>query len=163
MHKILLISTGGTFNKYYSEQSGKLEIDTEAKALQEILHKWRCTFEIKTIIDKDSLDINGTDRQEILEAILDSDYKKIIVIHGTDTMDKSAKFIAGSNLSKQVVFTGAMIPYSIDSIEATANLASAIGYIQDRDNNGVYISMNGIIGSHNNVFKNRDVGRFELL
>ena len=163
MHKILLISTGGTFNKYYSEQTGKLEIDPEAKALQNILHKWRCTFEIKTIIGKDSLDINDTDRQKMLETILDSDYKKIIVIHGTDTMDKSAKFIADSNLSKQVVFTGAMIPYSIDSIEATANLASALGYIQGINKNGVYISMNGTIDSHDNIFKNRDVGRFELL
>ena len=65
-------------------------------------------------------------------------------------------------LEKSILFTGAMVPFSIDPIEATANLASAIGFIHGVDRYGVYISMNGRIESYNNIKKNRTKGFFEL-
>jgi len=163
MKKILLISTGGTFNKGYNEHNGELEIDTTAEAIQSIAAAWRCEFDITTIIGKDSLDMTESDRELLLESISDSDYDDIVVIHGTDTMDRSAEFISESNLPKCIVFTGAMIPYSIDPVEATANLSSAFGYIQSLSGNGVYIAMNGQLGNHETIYKNRQSGRFELL
>jgi L-asparaginase len=127
MKKILLLSTGGTFNKHYSAKSGEIAIDTEASTLKELADKWRTDFEISTIIGKDSLDMDDTDRELLIDTIQHSRESSIIIIHGTDTMDITAKAIADADISKRIVVTGAMVPYSIDPIEATANLCSAYG------------------------------------
>ena len=75
-------------------------------------------------------------------------------------MDITAKFIASRSLEKEIIFTGAMTPFSIDEVEATANLASAIGYIKAINRSGVYISMNGAIGDYRDIKKDRNIGRF---
>ena len=161
MQKIHFISTGGTFNKYYEPNTGSIAIDTHASTLEEIAQKWRCRFEISNIIGKDSLDMNDEDRSLLLETIVSCEQKRIVIIHGTDTMDLSAKVIADANLDKQIILVGAMTPYRVDKVEATANLAMAIGYLNSKILNGVYISMNGIIGNYDKVIKNRKKGKFE--
>jgi L-asparaginase len=161
MKKILIISTGGTFNKVYNRKNGNLEIDKHSHALDEIASKWLIDFEIYNIIGKDSLDMNDQDRALLLETIKQSNYNHIIIIHGTDTIDITAEYLAKKELNKSIVLTGAMVPYSIDSVEATANFASAYGYIQTVEN-GVYIAMNGIINSHTKVKKNHKKGKFTL-
>ena len=163
MHKILIISTGGTFNKHYNPQNGTLEIDKTSSALQEIASKWLCNFEILNIIGKDSLEMTNQDRIELLDIIHQSEYEKIIIVHGTDTMDVTAEYLADAELTKSIVLTGAMVPYSIDPVEATANLASAYGYLNALEKKGVFIVMNGVMGSYKKVKKNRKEGRFTLL
>jgi len=162
MKKVLIINTGGTFNKRYNPISGALEIDEESHALEDIFAKWLCHCEIIHIIGKDSLDMTPQDRKILYSVIEDSSYDKIIIIHGTDTIDISAKYLDDSKLKKCIVFSGAMVPYSIDPVEATANLASAYGYIQAQKENGVYIAMNGTLDRYNKVKKDRKKGRFTL-
>jgi len=162
MKKILIISTGGTFSKVYNPINGKLEIDKNASALQNIAQKWRCEFEILNIIAKDSLDMSNHDRLELLGTINLSSYQNIIVLHGTDTMDVTAAYLAEAELEKTIVLTGAMVPYSIDPVEATANLSAAYGYLQMQNKEGVFISMNGVLDSHEKVTKNRVEGKFTL-
>jgi L-asparaginase len=65
-------------------------------------------------------------------------------------------------LDKVIVFTGAMVPFSIDTIEATANLSMALGYARNASN-GVYIAMQGVCGSYDKVIKNRELGKFEYV
>jgi len=163
MKKILFISTGGTFNKHYSPETGEIAIDTDASTLTEIAAKWRCTFEIVNIIGKDSLYMDDNDRALLLETIEQSQIEDIIIIHGTDTMDLSAQLIAKAKLPKRIILTGAMIPYRVDKVEATANIAMAYGYLQNDPDAGVYISMNGVIGDHEHVVKNRELKRFEIV
>ena len=162
MHKILIISTGGTFNKHYNSIKGTLDIDKTSSALQEIASKWLCSFEILNIIGKDSLEMTNHDRLELLSTIHQSDYDKIIIVHGTDTMDITAEYLAEAELKKNIVLTGAMVPYSIDPVEATANLASAYGYLNALEKEGVFIAMNGVMGLYDKVRKNRKEGRFTL-
>ena len=162
MHKILIISTGGTFNKHYNPINGTLEIDKTSSSLQEIASKWLCSFEILNIIGKDSLEMTNHDRLELLSTIHQSDYDKIIIVHGTDTMDITAEYLADAELEKTIVLTGAMVPYSIDPTEATANLASAYGYLNALEKEGVFIAMNGVMGLYGKVKKNRKEGRFTL-
>ena len=81
---------------------------------------------------------------------------------GTDTMDLSAQAVASMNAGKTVVFTGAMVPFSIDPVEATANLAMAIGYARNADE-GVHIVIQGVAGRHERVRKNRELGKFEYV
>ena len=161
MKKIHFISTGGTFNKQYDEESGGIAIDKEARTLQELAQKWRTDFAVETLIGKDSLDMTDQDREALLEAVKKAPAQEIIIIHGTDTMDLSARVLAQAELSKRIVLTGAMTPYRVDKVEATANVAMAYGYLQAESAHGVYISMNGVIGSYDTVLKNRVAKRFE--
>ena len=162
MKKILIISTGGTFNKVYNPKNGLLEIDKTSQALQTIASKWLCEFEVLNLIGKDSLEMTNHDRLELLSTIHQSDYHDIIIVHGTDTMDMTAEYLADAELEKTIVLTGAMTPYSIDPVEATANLASAYGYISALEKRGVYIVMNGVMDYYDKIKKNRNEGKFTL-
>ncbi len=160
MKRILCIDTGGTFNKIYNRVTGVLEIESYSEALKEISAKWQKDFEIISIIGKDSLDLTNNDRLLLLATINLSSHQDIIIIHGTDTMDMTASYLADSQLDKQIILTGSMVPYSIDSIEATANFSAAYGYLQALEKNGIYISMNGIVVSYQNITKDRVAGKF---
>ncbi len=160
MKNILIISTGGTFNKIYDPVKGEFFIDTDSKALEDIASKWLHKLEMLNIIGKDSLDMTNHDRLELLATISRSEYHHIIVIHGTDTMDLTAEYLADAELEKKIILTGAMVPYSVDPVEATANLCSAYGYIHSINQEGVYIAMNGILDSYEKVTKDRAQGRF---
>ena len=161
MNNILCINTGGTFNKYYNSSNGSLEVDKTSKTIKEIMKKWLCDIDIVDIIGKDSLEFDDNDRTLLLETIKSqSCFAKIIVIHGTDTMHLSAEVLANASLSNTIVFTGAMVPFSIDPVEAAANFASAAGYISSLENPGVYIAMNGCFGNYKNVIKDRINNKF---
>jgi len=160
MQKILIISTGGTFNKVYNPLNGTLTIDKTSQALKELASRWLCEFETKNIIGKDSLDMRDKDRAKLLKTIEHSSYQHIIIIHGTDTMDLTAQYLFAAKLKKYIILTGAMVPFSIDPVEATANLCSAYGYMNALNAHGVYIAMNGVLGRYNNIIKDRIKGQF---
>ncbi|MCW8821105.1 MAG: asparaginase domain-containing protein [Sulfurovum sp.] len=163
MKKILIISTGGTFNKIYDPIKGEFCIDQASHALEDIASKWLCEFMILNIIGKDSLDMTNHDRLELLATINHSEYHHILIIHGTDTMDVTAEYLSDADLEKLIVLTGAMVPYSVDPVEATANLCSAYGYINALEKEGIYIAMNGVMGPYEKIKKDRIKGKFSLL
>jgi len=158
---IEIINTGGTFNKRYNPISGELEVPFDFFALEEILKKslFQKDIKITQIISKDSLEFTKKDRKLLLKTIQNSKSNKIIVIHGTDTMKKSAEFVDKFVKNKTIIFTGAMKPYEIEKIEAISNLMSAYGFIQN-SKNGVYISMHGIIKEWSKIEKNYKKGIF---
>ena len=158
--KILIINTGGTFNKFYDPVKGKLKVDQGEKALKSLTSKWLCDFEIINIIGKDSLEMSSHDRLELLAVISQSAFNDIIVIHGTDSMELTAEYLADADVEKRIILTGAMVPYSIDPVEATANFASAFGYLQCLNDHGIYIVMNGLFGSYEKIKKDRKHGKF---
>ena len=158
--KILIINTGGTFNKRYDPLQGMLAVDKGASALEDIAAKWLCDFEVLNIIGKDSLEFSSHDRLELLALISQSEYRDIIIIHGTDTMSFTAEYLADADLEKRIVLTGAMVPYAVDPVEATANFASALGYLHSLNEEGVYIVMNAVFDSYEKVEKDRKKGKF---
>jgi len=160
---INIIITGGTIDKKYNMLSGEVDFD-KISHIPQILKQSKIDRDIKTTILflKDSLDITPQDRKEILEAIKSSQYKHIIITHGTDTMVESAKYISSYNIDKVIIFIGAMIPYSISNSDTLFNFGTAIGAI-DYLKTGVYISMNGKIFNSDNVYKNREKGIFNTL
>jgi L-asparaginase len=161
MKKILVINTGGTFNKVYNPKTGNLDIDKEGRALKELTAYWMNSVEIINIIGKDSLEMTQEDRKEIAKVISKHSHKHVLIIHGTDTMDKTADYLDREKLNKKIVLTGAMVPYSINPVEATANFSSAYGYVLGINQKGVHISMNGRIKNHKRVIKNKEKGYFE--
>jgi len=157
---IHFINTGGTFNKRYNSVKGILEVPSDYKAILKILKSslFNQQYKITQIISKDSLEFTNKDRELLLETIKNIKEDKIIIIHGTDTMKKSAKFVSKIK-DKTIVFCGAMKPFEIDNIEATANLFLAIGFIKNAKK-GIYIAMNGVVNNYKNVEKNYEKGFF---
>ena len=159
---MLILNTGGTFNKRYEPKSGELFVPVDNKAVDSIISVFSDTIVVEGLIYKDSLDMTQDDRELLAQTISQSDEHLIIVLHGTDTMDLSTQYISKFELDKVIVFTGAMVPFSIDAIEATANLSMAIGYARNASN-GVYIVMQGVCGFYDKVIKNRELGKFEYV
>ncbi|UTJ07527.1 asparaginase domain-containing protein [Arcobacter roscoffensis] len=158
---ITIINTGGTFNKRYNPLKGELEVPSDNIALDEIIEScFNIDFEIKNIISKDSLEIDNDDRDMMIKAINESENEKIIIVHGTDTIDITAQYLQDKGVKKQIVLTGAMVPMSIKKVEATMNFSQAIGFLNADIKNGVYISMHGVVVNHTDIKKDRKIGQF---
>ncbi len=158
---VTIINTGGTFNKRYNPLIGELEVPKDNMALDEIISSCHnINFEIKNIVSKDSLDMTDIDREEICEAVKKSENEKIIIIHGTDTIDLTSSLIKKQKINKQVVFTGAMVPISIKKVEATMNFSLALGFLSSNVENGTYIAMHGVVVDCSKLVKNRELGQF---
>jgi L-asparaginase len=157
---IRLYVTGGTFDKEYNELNGTLFFkDTH---VQEILRLGRCKLdvEVRTLMMVDSLEMSDADRRIILENCQKCERDHIVVTHGTDTMEVTAKLLGENIKDKTVVLVGAMIPYKFGSSDGLFNLGSALAFAQSLPN-GVYVAMNGRFFNWHNVRKNRLIGEFE--
>ena len=159
--KITIINTGGTFNKRYNPLSGELDVPKDSLALDEIIsYCYNIDFDVLNVISKDSLDMSDADREFIVKTIKNCKNENIIIVHGTDTMGLTASFIDEKVNDKTIVLTGAMLPISINKIEATLNFASAIGFLNANIKNGIYISMHGSVKNYKKLIKNREIGQF---
>ena len=160
---ITIINTGGTFNKRYNPLTGNLDVPKDHNSLEKII-SWshNINFDIIDILSKDSLDIDDIDRQSLVDTIQTIQNDNIIIIHGTDTIDQSAKYLKNHIKNKKVVFTGAMIPISIDPTEATLNFSMALGFLNAKPQNDIYLSIHGAVQKASMLVKNREFGKFFL-
>ena len=159
--KITVINTGGTFNKRYNPLTGELEVPKDSLALDEIIsYCYNIDFDVLNVISKDSLDMSDADREFIVKTIKNCKNENIIIVHGTDTMGLTASFIDEKVNDKTIVLTGAMLPISINKIEATLNFSQAIGFLNANIENGIYISMHGSVKNYKKLVKNRELGKF---
>ncbi len=159
---IRLFVTGGTFDKEYDERNGTLYFkDTH---LRDMLKLGRCLLdvEIRTLMMIDSLDMDDEDRQVIVGQCRKCDRDRIVITHGTDTMETTARLLGENITDKTIVLTGAMIPYAFGSSDGLFNLGSSLAFAQSLPA-GVYVAMNGRCFRWDNVRKNRDAGVFEEL
>jgi L-asparaginase len=158
--KIALFATGGTFDKEYNELNGNLYFKKTHLAEMLELGRSRVSVRIQVLMMKDSLDMTTADRQAIATACQQAKEKRIVITHGTDTMEKTACFLGKTVTGKTVVLTGAMVPYKFGSSDGLFNLGSALALVQVLPP-GVYVAMNGRYFMWNSVTKNRDIGAFE--
>lgn len=164
MQNIHIINTGGTFNKIYNPITGHLDINQNNEVIKTVLNTaffHQNHIKISGIIFKDSLEFTQHDREILADLAQASQEQKIIIIHGTDTMDLSAEFLSTKITNKTVVFVGAMRPFSIEPIEATANLALAIGAIEYLPQD-IFISMQGLLKPFRQIQKNQKLGIFNV-
>ncbi len=157
---IRIFVTGGTFDKEYNELDGRLYFkDTH---LHEMLKLGRCKadLDIRTLMLVDSLEMTDADRQLIVEQCRKSKEQRIVITHGTDTMEETARTLGHAITDKTIVLTGAMIPYKFGSSDGLFNLGSALAFAQTLPP-GVYVAMNGRYFAWDNVRKNRKTGEFE--
>ena len=159
---IRIFITGGTFDKEYNEINGQLYFkDTHLNDLLE-LGRNKVTVVITTLMLIDSLEMTAKDRDGILQQCISCSEDKIIITHGTDTMTETAKVLAKNMTNKTIVLTGAMIPIKFGSSDGLFNLGSALAFVQTLAH-GVYVAMNGLFFTWDNVRKNKLTGRFEEL
>jgi len=155
-----ILVTGGTFDKDYHELEGRLFF--RETHVQEMLRlgRSRLAVSVQTLMLIDSLEMNDAQRQQILAACRDAPEARIVVTHGTDTMEQTARVIGAANLHKTVVLTGAMVPYTFGSSDGLFNLGSALAFAQSLTF-GTYVAMNGRCLRWDRVRKNRSTGVFE--
>jgi L-asparaginase len=155
-----IIVTGGTFDKHYDAIKGELTF--KDSHLPAILEQARVTLTVAIEINQliDSLHMTDQHRQNVLAACKAAEEECIVVIHGTDTMAQTAQVVGASALNKTIVFTGAMIPYSVQGSDALFNLGFAIAMTQSLSH-GVYVAMNGRVFAWDQVRKNKAGGVFE--
>jgi L-asparaginase len=157
---IKILITGGTFDKEYDELTGRLYFN--ATHLPEILKMGRSNLavDVSTLMMIDSLEMTDSNRQEIVRQCSICSEEKVVITHGTDTMELTAMVLGEANLDKTIVLTGAMIPYKFGSSDGLFNMGAALAFVQTLPK-GVYVVMNGRHFTWNNVTKNRATGIFE--
>jgi len=158
--QIRLFVTGGTFDKEYDELGGRLYFkDTH---LPEMLRLGRCGLkvDIRTLMLIDSLEMTDKDRGLILEHCRSTKEDRLVITHGTDTMEQTARALGEAALDKTIILTGAMIPYAFGSSDGLFNLGAALAFAQALPS-GVYVAMNGRYFDWDNVQKDRGTGEFK--
>lgn len=157
---------GGTIEfhdpAYDAMNTRLLKIDASIDSYLKNLIQPHFTWSSFAVTDKDSRDIDETDRERLFKAIVENEHKYVVVPHGTFTMAQTGKFLEGRDLKgKTVVLTGSMIPISgFSASDAGFNLGYVIGQIEHLEP-GVYLSMNGCVFSPDEVAKNTELLRFE--
>ena len=157
---IKLLITGGTIDKQYNELNGELIF--AQSAVEDMLAQGRVKLDIllETVMLKDSLDMDDSDRQQILDSCMACDEPHIVITHGTDTMVETSQVLATKIKDKTIVLLGAMVPYQLKNSDALFNLGCAIAAVQTLEN-GVYVTMNGKIFNYDEVIKNKELGEFQ--
>lgn len=159
---IKLLITGGTIDCERIEEKDKYIF--KKTHLPQMLEQGTCKIEINSqvLMLKDSIYMNDTDREKILQNCKDCKEDKIIITHGTDTMVETAQVLGKNIKNKTIVLLGAMIPYNKQNSDGLFNLGCAVSAVQTLPK-GVYITMNGKILSWDNVRKNKELSIFETL
>ena len=159
---MLVLNTGGTFNKRYNPITGELEVPMDNYALERMMVDFTQKPPLSGVVYKDSLEIDIADRKMIADIIFHSSEKEFVLIHGTDTMEITAEFLSEIFEDRVIVLTGAMKPFEVDEVEASLNYGMALGFAMGCKENGVYICMNGYVKPWDQIRKNKALGRFEV-
>jgi L-asparaginase len=162
-NRIRIFVTGGTFDKEYNEITGELFF--KETHVRDMLRLGRCHagVDIETLMMIDSLNMTDAHRRQILERCAATEHSRIVITHGTDTMQETAAVLGkGLPPGKTVVLTGAMVPYTFGSSDGMFNLGTALAFVQTLGP-GVYVAINGRCFPWNAVRKNRRLGIFEAL
>ncbi len=168
MRKITLITTGGTIEKTYDEQTG--ELANRRSIVRRMLSELRLEdteVSVFELISKDSLDMTAEDRDRILEAVRatgaceEGTTAGIVILHGTDTLALTGQRLYESLDGPRVpvVLTGAMRPFEMKQSDALQNLTEAIfaaGLLPP----GVYCAAHGRVLPFPGVRKDTERGTF---
>lgn len=168
-YRIVVITTGGTIEKSYGEFDGSLS--NKGSILEKYtISKLRLPYtslDIVPVMTKDSLDMTDADREIILQQVklYERQNFPIVILHGTDTMDLTAKYIydnLGGSPSLPIILTGAMRPMGFVDSDAQQNFTEAL-IAAKIIHPGVYISFHNQIFLAKHVKKNRSRGTFEYV
>jgi L-asparaginase len=156
---MLIIATGGTFDKDYNLVNGNLHFTHSCVPTLISQARMTAPHQFLSLMQKDSLELTLADRMQILTACRESNSDRIVIVHGTDTMTETARFLQEVISDKTLVLTGAMRPHAFGQSDASFNLGYAIALAQTLAP-GVYIAMQGEYFTPNNVLKDKQQAVF---
>lgn len=164
MQKIYLLSTGGTLEKVYSEQSGSVEnAGTKIDRYLRFLRLPDLEIEASSLMNKDSLEMTDDDRRRILDAVCQrlASPAPVVITHGTDTMVETGLLLKESlaGLPVPIVMTGAMTPLGFEASDGLQNLTESLLAARILPP-GVYVVMHNQVFPIDRVRKDRERARF---
>lgn len=161
--RIHLITTGGTIEKIYSEQTGQVE-NLIAK-IDRYLHQLRLPdahIEVTPMMNKDSLEMTEEDRELVLAAVKSSiSEAPVVITHGTDTMVETGRLLKQrlGDVTYPVILTGAMTPLGFERSDGLQNLTESLFAARVLPP-GVWIVMHGQVFDVDHARKDREHARF---
>ena len=168
MRTITLITTGGTIEKTYDEQTG--ELANRRSLVRRMLSELRLEdtqVNVFELMSKDSQLMTDADRVRILEAVRatgacnEGATAGIVLLHGTDTLCLTGQYLFDQLDKPQVpvILTGAMRPFEMKQSDALQNLTEAI-FAAGTLPPGVYCVAHGRVLPFPGVRKDTERGTF---
>jgi glutamyl-tRNA(Gln) amidotransferase subunit D len=146
--KILLLSTGGTIASTVDYRTGAVTPALTASDLNDTVPEISkiANVDAEVLFSEYSENLqpkHWIETAEKINSLVDSDYKGIIIAHGTDTMHYSSAFLsfALSGFPIPIVLVGSQRSSDRPSSDAAVNLLAAIRFAVNVDTNGVFIVM----------------------
>ncbi len=164
MRSIYLITTGGTIEKVYSEQSGAVQ-NTASKIGQylKLLRLPDCDVRVIPLMNKDSLELTEKDRNWLVSelALVLSNENPIIITHGTDTMVETGLYLKAAfpDLKVPVILTGAMTPLGFEGSDGLQNLTESL-FATRLLGPGIFVVIHSQVFHIDHVRKERALGTF---
>ena len=164
MMVIYVVTTGGTIEKVYSEQTGEVRnLDSKIDRYLGKLRLPDAEVRVVPLMNIDSLNMTDTDRAAILRTVssLLPEKAPILITHGTDTMVETGLYLqrALPKLEIPIVMTGAMAPLGFEGSDALQNLTESLLAARLLAP-GIYIVSHNQVFPIGNVRKDRALGRF---
>src|SRR6185295_818370 len=164
MLKVNVITTGGTIEKVYSEQTSTVDnLDSQIDRYLGRLRLPGCDVRVVPLMNKDSLEMTDADRSAILGLIeqMLSERSAVVITHGTDTMVQTGLYLqqALPELKVPIVLTGAMTPLRFEGSDGLQNLTESFFAVRILGP-GIYIVMHNQVFPIDRVRKDRETSRF---
>ena len=164
MLKVNVITTGGTIEKVYSEQTSTVEnLDNQIDRYLGRLRLPACEVRVVPLMNKDSLEMTDADRSEILGLLKQmlSECSAVVITHGTDTMVQTGCYLkqALPELKVPIVLTGAMTPLGFEGSDGLQNLTESL-FAARILGPGIYVVMHNQAFPIDRVRKDRETSRF---
>jgi L-asparaginase len=157
------LTTGGTMEKVYSEQSGTVQnVFARINQYVEQLRLPDTHIDVFPLLNKDSLEMTDQDREQILEAVASRIADAPVVItHGTDTMVETGMLLKRrlTNVTRPVILTGAMTPLGFERSDGLQNLTESL-FAARTLTPGVWIVLHNQAFDVDRVRKDRELARF---
>ncbi len=158
---IHIITTGGTIEGI--DYEGEVNRTQEGQvSIIDFLDTANVSFQytIEEAFKKDSRLVSNRDRELLVDKIRAVDSTKILITHGTFTMEDTAQYLGKLNLNRTIVLVGSFASGSSPNTDAPFNLGYAISSVQFLKTD-VYVAMNGEVFHWSNVTKNLETNKFE--
>lgn len=161
--KVHLITTGGTIEKIYSEQTGQVE-NLVAK-IDRYLQQLRLPdlqVDVTPLMNKDSLEMTEEDRELVLATVKAKiPDAPVVITHGTDTMVETGRLLKQrlGPIRHPIVLTGAMTPLGFERSDGLQNLTESL-FAARVLQPGVWIVMHGQVFDVDHARKDRALARF---
>lgn len=155
-----VLITGGTLDKVHDTVTENLVLDGETR-VPDICTQGRANISrFETLMQIDSLDMTDAHRERILNAVKKAPENRLVITHGTGTMELTARSLDGQVGQKTVVLTGALRPWSLGRSDGNFNLGGAVIAARILPA-GVFGVMNGRVFTAQEMHKNTETGRFD--